>query len=489
MNSAVDCLAASDTRDFSARSTRFIRSNARLIAGGLIIPNLLTLLTMTSLVDIGLPPRTEAMLFYACVAMLARRLPFAVTVMLFLGVLGFDIVRTLSLSFAVAPVEFLAAIDRAQRIQFFASPLYLALIVTIAATTIAALACLSRRAALAGAHVTTFFALATGLAVVDFVTNVSPHFHFGAAMGRGEPVQSAAEVSGFMQAAGANGGNVVLVMVESLGYLRDPAARARIAAPLYDPQLARDYTVTAGNTTYFGSTTSGEMRELCNTRTFYQDYVRTDAHACLPGLLARRGYSTVAVHGFSGGMFERDAWYPVIGFQRALFGEDLVRTTRRTCGAAFRGACDADLAPLIAAASRHSADDARPRFIYWLTLNSHVPIAPAEARTDFRCGDDGGSFGRVDVCRMAELWHDVFAGVAQLARDPAMASAEILIVGDHAPPLWSKRGRAQFEPGKVAWYRLQPRRDDGVRLLEAAGETKKPVAARTTALADPYDFQ
>jgi hypothetical protein len=49
--------------------------------------------------------------------------------------------------------------------------------------------------------------------------------------------------------------------------------------------------------------------------------------------------------------------------------------------------------------------------------------------------------------------------VARIARDPAVGPADILVVGDHAPPLWSKRGRAEFAPGQVAWYRLQPRRD------------------------------
>ncbi|MGP9811340.1 sulfatase-like hydrolase/transferase [Rhodopseudomonas sp. NSM] len=461
---------AAEISQGAAPLVRFARANARLIAGGLLIPNLLSLLTMTSLVDIGLPPRTEAILLYASVAALARSVPFALIVPLFVVVLGFDIVRTLSLMFGVAPVEFLAAIDRAQRIQFFASPLYAALIIAIAITSVAALSCLRRRAALAGASVPALFVLTAGFAALDFVGNVSPHYHFGATMGRDQPVRSAADVSGFAAAAGADGRNVLVVMVESLGFLRDPAARAKVAAPLYDPAVTGDYAVTAGHAGYFGSTTSGEMRELCNTRMFYQDYVATDTSGCLPNRLARRGYVTVAVHGFAGGMFEREQWYPTIGFDRALFGDDLIRTTGRACGGAFRGACDADLAPLIAAASRAPAAGDKPRFIYWLTLNSHVPVAPAEAAADFHCGDDGGEFGRVDVCRMAELWRDVFDVTARLARDPAMGRPEILIVGDHAPPLWSKRGRAQFEPGRVAWYRLQPRDAAGARIGQSAIE-------------------
>ena len=55
-----------------------------------------------------------------------------------------------------------------------------------------------------------------------------------------------------------------------------------------------------------------------------------------------------------------------------------------------------------------------------------------------------------------------YRSVAKIARDPAVGPADILVVGDHAPPLWSRRGRAQFVPGQVAWYRLQPRRDIAV---------------------------
>ncbi|MFC0243736.1 sulfatase-like hydrolase/transferase [Rhodopseudomonas telluris] len=461
--SLAERLGSADRGDLLARIARFVRANSRLIAGGLLFPNLLSLLTLTSLVDIGLPPRTESILFYACVALIARPLRFVFVVPLFLAVLAFDLVRTLALMFGMAPSEFLAAFEHAQRVDLFASPLYVALTAAIVATTIASLVCLSSRKALVAANAPAFFGLTLAFAAVDFACNVSPHYHLGWMVGRSEQVQSAAEVSGFGAAAGEGRRDVVLVMVESLGYLRDPAARARIAAPLRDPGLAKDYVVTSGQTTYFGSTTSGEMRELCGTRMFYKDYVAQDADRCLPDRLAQRGYATVAVHGFVGGMFERHQWYPTIGFDRSLFGAELIKTTGRVCGDSFRGACDADLAPLLAAAQPADAGNA-PRFVYWLTLNSHVPVAPDQARTNFACGHDGGPFGQTDVCRMAELWHDVFNVVAQLARDPALRRPEILIVGDHAPPLWSKRGRAQFEPGQVAWYRLQPRGEPQPRM-------------------------
>ena len=159
------------------------------------------------------------------------------------------------------------------------------------------------------------------------------------------------------------------------------------------------------------------------------------------------------MHAFYSGMFDRNRWYPRIGFDKLDFGEALIPQLKRRCGTVFRGACDADLPPLI----ERAADTKRPNFIYWLTLNTHIPVAPGEARTDFNCERPDNGFGMAKVCRMAELWHDVFNAVARLALDPAVAPAEILVVGDHAPPLWSKRGRGEFEVGKVPWYRLTPR--------------------------------
>ena len=73
---------------------------------------------------------------------------------------------------------------------------------------------------------------------------------------------------------------------------------------------------------------------------------------------------------------------------------------------------------------------------------------------------------------MAELWHDVFRVVKKVALDPSVGPADILIVGDHAPPLWSKRGRAQFADGQVAWYRLKPREGVFTANLKSAENAK-----------------
>ena len=84
-----------------------------------------------------------------------------------------------------------------------------------------------------------------------------------------------------------------------------------------------------------------------------------------------------------------------------------------------------------------------------------MPIAPHEGTPRLGCEQGGGRIGHVEVCYMTELWMDMFQGVVQLARD--LPDTEIMLVGDHAPPLWSKAGRELFTPGKVTWVRLTPK--------------------------------
>src|ERR1700761_2799685 len=155
-----------------------------VLGGGLLLPTLLSFATLISLLDIGLPPRAGPILAYATLALLARSIPFALTTVLFLSLLAFDMVKTLSLMFSLAPTELMAALDQARRIHFFASPLYLSLTAVMVTTTLAAFACLSQRRTLARAHVAPFFVLALSFAAFDYVSNVSAHYDFGSTFGR-----------------------------------------------------------------------------------------------------------------------------------------------------------------------------------------------------------------------------------------------------------------------------------------------------------------
>src|SRR4029078_8987645 len=124
-----------------------------------------------------------------------------------------------------------------------------------------------------------------------------------------------------------------------------------------------------GETTYFGSTTSGEVRELCGRWGNYPDITQADP-TCLPAILKTRGYQTHAYHGFVSGFFERNRWYPLIGIDQATFGPELLDRGAHVCHHVFTGACDRDVPRIIAA---DLAKAKGPQFTYWVTLNSHLP--------------------------------------------------------------------------------------------------------------------
>jgi phosphoglycerol transferase MdoB-like AlkP superfamily enzyme len=437
-----------------ARRLPKVGPNAALLLGGLVLPNALSFATLFHLIDIGLPPRPYAILLYVIVAISARRVPFYVTAGLFVTVLVHDLVCTLSLMFGLAPVELFTAIRFALRVHIFNSPLYVLLSAVLVLNFAIILRLMRDRARLLKGNLLLLAGAATVFAAADYASNTSPYFSFGSVLGRNQPVITAGEASGFDTVAGKNGRNVIVVVVESLGYLADPHARSAISAPLSGTEIEQRYILTSGHSGYYGSTTAGEMRELCDTRTPYQELTKELAQECLPAQLKHKGYGTLAFHGFSGHMFDRTGWYPALGFDKTLFGEDLLPKMHRSCGSAFRGPCDTDVAQVIA---EEAAKSKKPTFVYWVTLNTHIPVAPGDARANFNCETDRTVFPRPGVCRMGELWHDLFESIARLALDPAIGPSEILIVGDHAPPLWSRTGREMFVPGQVAWYRLTPR--------------------------------
>jgi hypothetical protein len=450
------------------RPSRFVEigPTTALLLAGLVLPNVLSLGTLFNLIDIGLPPRSYAIALYALLAVAARRVSFPVLVTCFAIVLIEDLVCTISLMFRLAPLDLLAALRFASRVHVFESPLYVALFGVMLANSAAIVWLLRDRARLLKGNIAVLLGGMAIFLVVDYVSNVSPYFTFGALLGRNQPVVTAGETSGFDKVAGKNGRNVVYIIVESMGYLKNPAARDLVSSPLNDPAIQERYTVTSGHSGYYGSTTNGEMRELCDTRTPYKELTKDIAAQCLPAQLHRRGYQSFAFHSFSGEMFDRTHWYPILGFDKIAFGEDLLPKLKRTCGTAFPGACDVDVAGVIA---REAAQTTKPKLIYWLTLNTHIPVAPGYAVTNFNCENPGGRgvFQRAGVCRMGELWHDLFGSIAKLALDPAIGPAEILVVGDHAPPLWSRAGREMFMPGQVAWYRLTPKDADSAHIAQS----------------------
>lgn len=427
-------------------------STFMLCIAGIALPNALSLVALVG--GIGAPPRTAAIIAYATLAVVARITAPLVIVILYLAVAAYDAISTLALLFNLAPSEIGLALHLSSELKLFQSPFYLAMAASLIVLLGANIAFLTlKRDALRRGNASLLMGVAALFAIADFVANTSPHYQFGTLFGAGKPVDSAVDTSGFRTVlSSSKPQRVLLVVVEALGHFADPQKQALLLQSLRAPALLEHYIVSSGTTTYYGSTTAAEMRELCDTREPYQALIDGKAITCLPAQMAARGYRTVGIHNFTGAFFEREQWYPKLGFQERIFGEALEGRTQRRCGGPFRGVCDQDVIPVIA----ETLQDARqPTFVYWMTLSTHVPIAPHEGTPRFDCGQNRGAIGHVDVCYMTEMWFDLLQSLARLTAD--IPPTEILMVGDHAPPLWSKAGRELFTPGKVTWVRLTPR--------------------------------
>jgi len=251
----------------------------------------------------------------------------------------------------------------------------------------------------------------------------------------------------------AQGRHVLVILVEALGKPVTSPERELFAADWNRPRWKSRYTVTTGSNRFAGSTTYGEMRELCDTTTHYDafDFAKAD---CLPERFVRAGYETTAIHSFTANFFDRTTWYPKTGFENLVFDENLRKTGARACQGIFPGRCDVDVAKVVQ--DRLTQAD-KPQFIYWLTLNTHAPVIADESLGTERCtlGTPQWRYGFPVVCRMFELHHALANRIDQLVMAPDLPPVDILIVGDHRPPLFDREANARFDQDHVPWIYLR----------------------------------
>jgi len=168
--------------------------------------------------------------------------------------------------------------------------------------------------------------------------------------------------------------NLVLILVESWGLETDLLVRGSLVQPYFQPDLLGRYKVIEGTVPFYGSTVAGEARELCSSM-IGSHIMNSSAHqllGCLPDCLSTLGYYDVAVHGMSGNMFNRLTWYGRVGFQETWFKDRFQQQGLPDCEGAFDGTCDAAIAEWIG--RRLEIKSAKPSFLYWVTLNSHLPV-------------------------------------------------------------------------------------------------------------------
>ena len=254
--------------------------------------------------------------------------------------------------------------------------------------------------------------------------------------------------------------NVVLILVESWGKARVADLEAGLVQPYAEEGLFRKYTVRQGTVPFHGATVNGESRELCGSAMGFGllSASVSQLKGCLPARMNGMGYHTIGVHGNSGGIFNRREWYRRIGFDETWFKEGLQQRGLPVCPGPLPGICDAAASAWIGDQLQRDSDS--PEFIYWVTLNSHLPVPMTNlVKSPPSCEGIRATAESPALCSWYQLEFNVHRSVAELAMRETARPTVFLVVGDHAPPFSSDKLRSQFSDEVVPYVLLEPKAD------------------------------
>ncbi len=252
--------------------------------------------------------------------------------------------------------------------------------------------------------------------------------------------------------------NVVLVVIESWGLLKNVRLAKAIESGYSNPLIQANYRVQFGTAPFDGLTIPGEARELCHSNIGFGilNLSASEKAHCLPTLFHNHGYEDIAIHGYVGAMFSRHTWYHSIGFDQMYFKPQLLQAGLPVCEGAFPGICDGAIAGWIGTHLLLGSAD-RPRFIYWVTLNSHLPVPlnpnlPAVQTCSLypELTQSGA------LCSWFRLVSEVHRSIENVALRTQSRPTVFILVGDHAPPFSDPRLRAQFSRTDVPFVILTP---------------------------------
>ena len=291
---------------------------------------------------------------------------------------------------------------------------------------------------------------------------------------------SALHSAGLTEAKGSMHPDLVVIVVESWGLGTDPMLRNALVHPYLQSPLLLKYDVQQGSVPFHGPTIDGETRELCGSSIGFNVQGATPAQlqTCLPATLSALGYHDIAAHGMDGHMFARSDWYDHIGFQERWFRTQFRELGLPECLGAFRGTCDASIARWVG--HRLEQPHTHPDFVYWMTLNSHLPVpVPSGIVPAASCSLTPELVQQPALCSWYQFEANVHLSISQLAMSNLARPAVFVIVGDHAPPFSNATIRGQFSQTAVPYVLLLPRQTKMPQNLAGTGVSQRPGSTET----------
>jgi len=411
-----------------------------------------------SLWIVGAPPRYFEIITIALMGLITKSSSYFTRCLFFIAAMVWTTMNFVASIFNLDIPRLLASMKFFLQIQPAASFQYLFVSLGLLGLVAIGLILLRRDVNFSHGSATLIMLGATlGLSATEYNITADMRGHYKRSAPAGAPFSSATAQTGFADRADGKR-HLILIMVESWGQPVGNKAMEALMFARYEDSNAvqKRYEVTSGTNPFFGSTTAGEIREMCDRWGDYYTTMKNIDASCLPNKFKKKGYATRAMHSFNGKFFDRAKWYPNIGFEIQEFSEELIANGAEKCGGVFPGACDRDIPAQIGAALK-SAD--QPTFLYWLTVNSHLPVLPDHNLYRKKCEIISPALARdyPSICNQFAVWHDVDKALVKEITSADFPDADILLVGDHMPPFFDRQHRSQVDPAQVPWLYLKQR--------------------------------
>lgn len=405
---------------------------------------------------IGGPPRFMSIIVFGGAGLLMRGHSWVVRCLTFIVALAYAVILYTGSLFNLSIFSLGRSVVFMSELNAFNSFEYVMVGVFLSGLVIAACLLLRRPTRFSDPRAILVAAAAVAaVALFDVWMGIGARGHYSRLYAEDSAFSSAVTSSQIAPVSGKLERHLLIVMVEALGVPMDNPEMSRLIFSRYrDPAVRSRFEVRTGTTIYYGSTTSGEIRELCGRWGDYDALVTQRDDSCLPAKLARGGAETTAYHSFDGQFFDRDKWYPNIGFDKQLFRSELAKGGAEACGGVFPGVCDRDVPRQLAA---HLKAANKPQFVYWLTVNTHLPVPERNNLDTGNCARLSPSLASEYpmICRQIAIWDAIDAAMVKEITAADFPPTDILLVGDHMPPYFDRKSRTQFAPDRVPWLLLK----------------------------------
>ena len=238
-----------------------------------------------------------------------------------------------------------------------------------------------------------------------------------------------------------------LIIVESWGY---PKNKDELWHQL-DSLIKNKYLEIdeISDVTYTGTTAAAELRELCGINPLGVKILSIPLKfrdKCLPSKLKEDGYHVFSIHAGASNFYNRITWYPQIGLDNNLFFDETKKNIYGNCYS-WQGFCDIKLMPEFI----KQLISKEKSFVYWITLNSHMPYDERDIFFSNKYGCEKFFIEKKSKrCNNHIIIKDFFYSLNNALTEfkEDLSGAEIIIVGDHAPPFFEAESRKSFVDGK-----------------------------------------